>query len=254
MLRRILLLIALCLGLVAVPSRPALGLTLSQLETQTRVLLRDTATDTAYQRFSTSQIDSFLNEAQRQMQNDAWLYQGSFSMDLTAGQIEYALPADYITTVRVTVSSQSLTQVSFQGLDGGGGSSVSVGMNWTVASSTPTEYFIDPYVTGGASQIGFYPKPKYTTTGGVVSVQYVRQVSTLVNGTDVPFGGNDELLPYHDALADFAAARGWEIIGRVDLAKPLMDRYAIRAAQSRANLNRQPNWQPGASGDRGPRQ
>ena len=109
-------------------------------------------------------------------------------------------------------------------------------------------------MSGGASQIGFYPKPKNTTSGGVVFVQYVRQVPTLVSATDVPFNGNSELLPYHDAIADFAAARGWEVVGRSDMAGPMMTRYTIRATQARANLNKQPNWQPGASGDRGPRQ
>lgn len=235
---------ALVLGLAL----PSLGraLTLSQLETQTRTLLRDTASDTNFQRFSTSQIDAFLNEAQRQLQNDAWLYQGAFTMGLTSGTIEYALPTDYIATVRVTISSAAITQVSFQGLDQNS-------TNWTVATSTPTSYFIDSFVSGGASNIGFYPNPKFTSTNSVF-VQYVRQTPTLVNPTDVPFNGNSEILPYHDGLADFAAARGWQLLGRPDLSTWLMTMYSSRAAQARANLNKQPNWQPGASGDRGPRQ
>ena len=253
MLRRTLL-IALCLTLAAVPSRPAWGLTLSQLETATRVLLRDTAADTNFQRFSTAEIDAYLNEAQRQMQNDSWLYQGTFTMDLTSGTIEYPLPTDYISTVRVTISSQALTQVSFQGLDGQDASPGSVGMNWTVSLSTPTEYFIDSFVSGGPSKIGFFMNPKYTTSGGPVFVQYVRQVPTLVAGSDVPFNGNSELLPYHDALADFAAARCWMILGRGDMAGQMMGLYTSRAGQARANLNKQPNWQPGMSGDRGTRQ
>ncbi len=246
---------ALFLGL-ALPS-PGRALTLSQLETQARVLLRDTASDANYQRFSNATLDSFLNEAQRDMQNQSWLYQGAFSMGLTAGVIEYPLPSDYITTIRVTISSQSLTQVSFQGLDGQNGSSVgpgSVGMNWTVASSTPTQYFIDSFVSGTPSNIGFYPKPKVTTSDFPVFVQYVRQVPLLVNASDVPFAGNSELLPYHDALADFAAARGWQLLGRADLAQFNMGLYTARTAMARANLNKMPNWQPGASGDRGPRQ
>ena len=235
---------ALVLGLAL----PSLGraLTLSQLETQTRTLLRDTASDTNFQRFSTSQIDTFLNEAQRQMQNDAWLYQGAFSMGLTSGTIEYPLPADYISTIRVTISSAAITQVSFQGLDQNS-------TNWTVATATPTEYFIDSFVSGGASMIGFYPNPKFTAANSVF-VQYVRQVPTLVNPTDVPFAGNSELLPYHDALADFAAARAWQLLGRPDLSTWLMTMYSSRASQARANLNKQPNWLPGAQGDRGPRQ
>ncbi len=227
---------------------PSLGraLTLSQLETQTRTLLRDTASDTNFQRFSTAQIDTFLNEAQRQMQNDSWLYQGAFSMGLTSGTIEYPLPVDYISTIRVTIASMSITQVSFQGLDQNS-------TNWTIATSTPNSYFIDSFVSGAPSNIGFYPNPKFTSTNSVF-VQYVRQVPTLVNPTDVPFGGNSELLPYHDALPDFAAARGWQLLGRPDLSTWLMTLYSSRATQARANLNKQPNWQPGASGDRGPRQ
>lgn len=234
----------LALGL-ALPS-PGRALTLAQLETQTRTLIRDTSSDTNFQRFSTSQIDSFLNEAHRQMQNDAWLYQGAFTMSLTSGTIEYALPTDYIATVRVTISSAAITQVSFQGLDQNS-------TNWTVATSTPNSYFIDSFVAGGASMIGFYPNPKFTATNAVF-VQYVRQVPTLASATDVPFAGNSELVPYHDALADFAAARAWQLLGRPDLSSWLMALYASRTAEARANLNKQPNWLPGASGNRGPRQ
>ena len=246
---------ALVLGL-ALPS-PGRALTLSQLEAQTRTLIRDTSSDTNFQRFSNAQVDSFLNEGLRQLQNDSWLYQGAFSMDLTSGTLEYPLPADYITTVRVTISSQAITQVSFQGLDGQNGGSYgagSPGFNWTIALSTPTEYYIDSFVSGTPSYIGFYANPKYTTRGGAVFVQYVRQVPLLVNETDVPFNGNSELLPYHDGIADFAAGRCWQLLGRSDLASSFMAMYTARAAQARANLNKQPNFQPGASGDRGPRQ
>lgn len=228
------------------PLAGARALSLSQLETQTRVLLRDTSADVAYQRFSNSTIDSFLNEGHRQMQNDSWLYQGSIALNLVAGQQEYALPADYITTVRVTISSVPLTQVSFQGLDANY-------TNWTVVQSTPTQYFIDSFVTGAPDNIGFYPTPKINSTGSVF-VQYVRQVPSLVNPTDIPFAGNSELLPYNDALADFAASRCWTLLGRNDLAGPMMAMYTSRASQARANLNKQPNFQPGMQGDRGPRQ
>ncbi len=229
------------LGL-ALPS-PGRALTLSQLETQTRVLIRDTTSDTNYQRFSNATLDAFLNEGQRDMQNQSWLYQGAFTMDLTAGTIEYALPADYITTVRVTLANIPLTQVSFQGLDANG-------TNWTVATATSTQYFIDSFVSGTPSNIGFVPKPKFTTAGGTVFVQYVRQVPLLVNSTDVPFNGNSELLPYHDALADFAAARCWQLLGRTFN----LGLYTARTTMARSNINKMPNWLPGASGDRGPRQ
>ena len=222
------------------------ALTLSQLESATRTLIRDTSSDTNFQRFSTSQIDAFLNEAHRQMQNDAWLYQGAFAMSLTSGTIEYPLPADYIATVRVTISSMAIVQRSFQDLDQNS-------TNWTLPTSTPTAYFIDSYVAGTPSKIGFYPNPKYTSTNPVF-IQYVRQVPTLVDPTDVPFGGNSELLPYHDALADFAAARAWQLLGRPDLSTWLMTLYSSRVAEARANINKQPNWLPGAQGDRGPKQ
>ena len=228
---------------LGLPLAGAQALTLAQLETRTRTYLRDTAADTNFQRFSQAQIDDFINEGQRQMQNDGWLYQGSFNMDLVAGTIEYALPADYITTVRVTVANRALTEVSFNGLD-------QDQTNWTVSQSTPTEYFIDPYVTGAPPNIGFFMNPKYTTSGGAVFVQYVRQVPALVNPGDIPFGGNAQLLPYNDALADFAAAEGWMLLGRQDLATGYMQVYSSRAAQARANLNKEPNWQPGATGAR----
>jgi hypothetical protein len=233
----------------------ARGETLSQLETQTRVLLRDTSADTSFQRFTTAEIDAFLNEAQRQMQNDSWLYQGNLSMNLISGQQEYALPSDFISIIRVTISSAAITQVSEQGLDGGGGNTGYGGtnVNWTVATSTPTEFYLDEYVSSAPVNIGFYPVPNVTSVGSVF-IQYVRQVPNLVNETDVPFANNAELLPYHDALADFAAAKCWYILGRIDMYTPLMAMYTARAAAARANLNKMPDFVPGMSGNRGPRQ
>lgn len=243
--------------LLAAPSH---ALSLGQMRNHVRSLIRDRYMDfdeRGVERFTDWVIDDFLNEAQRDMQNNAWLYQGAFTMDFTSGTIEYPLPSDYITTIRVTVASMSITQVSEAGLDGGNGSQDATsmtGMNWTVSLSTPMAYFIDSFVSGSPSRIGFFPNPKYTTSGGTVFVQYVRQIQNLVNDTDVPFGGNSEILPYHDALIDFAASRCLYLSGKNDLAGTLMAMYAARTSAARANLNRMPNFTPGASGNRGPRQ
>ena len=229
--------------------------TLSSIETQVRLLLRDTSNDVSFQRFSNATIDGYINEGQRQFNNDAWVYQGSFTMGLTAGQIEYALPSDFIAIVRLTISNIAIPQVSEAGLDGGGSNSSPnyIGVNWTLALSTPTAYYINEFVTGAPPNIGFNPTPKFTSVGSVF-VQYVRQVPAMVNETDNPFNGNVEFYPYTDAIADFAAARCWMILGRSDMTTSLMGMYTARAAQARANLNKMPNFLPGAAGNRGPRQ
>ena len=223
------------------------ALNLIQLRSAVRDLARDNyqnVDEHTVLAFSDFEINDLLNEAQRDFQNNAWLYQGAFQMDFSSGVAEYPLPADYVTTVRVVVSSMALTQVSFQGLD-------QDNTNWTIITSTPTEYYIDPYVEGAPPSIGFWPKPKFTTTSGVVAIQYVRQVPILFFDADVPFGGNAEFLPYHDALADFAASRLLYLSGNTDKAVYLMTMYAARAKMARANINNQPNWLPGATGARG---
>jgi hypothetical protein len=229
--------------------------TLNQLETQVRLLLRDSSSDVSFQRFSIATIDGFINEGQRQLQNDAWLYEGYYSMGLNQGQQEYPLPSDFISIIRVTISSSAITQVSFYGLDGSGSNQSYGGsnVNWTIATSTPTEFFIDEFVSSAPVNIGFYPVPNATTTNSVL-IQYVRQVPTLVNESDVPFNNNAEYFPYHDAIADFAAAKCWYILDRIDMYTTLMGMYTARAAQARANINKMPAFTPGAAGNRGPRQ
>lgn len=231
--RRILL-VTIALTLAVVPSRPGWALTLSQLETETRTLLRDTAADTNFQRFSQSQIDAYLNEAQRDFQNTSWLLQGSTQFLLVPGQRAYPVPYDFAAAISVKVSSTPIGEITVRGFN-------QDDPLFETAVGTPTVFFIDNYSNGVAPSAKFYPNP---TTALPITLYYVQQARTLVNASDVPFDSDPHLVTYHDALADFAAAKCWLLLGRADLSGALMGMYSSRATMARADVFKMPNSGP----------
>lgn len=219
---------------------------LSDIRAMVRIRLRDSANDVSFQRFTDATVDSFINESQRDFVSKTLLMSNTTDFGLTAGQIEYDLPSDYLTSIRVTISSQVLTQTSISALD-------QDATNWTIATSTPTEYYVTANTSSTTYRIGFYPKPSVTSVN-TVHMFYYQQAQDLVANTDVPFGSKNQFVPYHLALVDYATAIGWLVQGRMDLAKPFLDLYQGQVDVAKRNLGFMPDYNPGFRGDRGPRQ
>jgi len=78
------------------------------------------------------------------------------------------------------------------------------GTDWTVATATPTVYYLQKVPTGNSLQMGFYPKPSTTSVNSVL-VYFAEQPDTLSADSDEPFNGRDEFTAYHDLLVDYAA-------------------------------------------------
>jgi hypothetical protein len=236
--------LAAALALLA-PSSPGWGLQLSDLITECRAELRDTTTDTNFQRFTNAQLTGFLNDAQNQIDNTVGLLSVSYGFDLVAGQREYALPLDYKAAWRVTLSGQRLPATSYNALD-----QIS---NWTVARSTPTAYYINTYSSSTASLImGFYPTPRLSTTGGSVQIFYAQIPTQMVNLTDLPFNGRSNFAPYHYALSHYCAFRGWLVQNRPDLAKGYADVFASDVKMMKESISEEPDYNPSVQGYRGP--
>ena len=237
---RFLLALGFSLTLAAVPSRPAWGLTLSQMENATRVLVRDTASDTNYQRFSSATLDGFLNEAQRDFQNRTWLARGLTDINIVGGtNLSYFLPADFLGVIRLYAEGSNggmvgydLHELNIQTRNANiyagavvqqGGQSQS-----GIYVSSPTAFFVNNFnyeVAGSSPTIEIYPWP---TTTNALDLFYAIQLPQLVNPTDVPFKGVLQALSFHDALVDFAAARCWQLLGRSDLSDFHMKQYLAR--------------------------
>lgn len=245
MYRRIIFAATLVLSPWALPS-PGWGLQLSDLLTNCRVALRDTASDTNFQRFSDAQLTSFLNDGQNQINNVVEPLVNAYQFDLTAGTAEYPLPADFKAVYRVTLSGKRIQSTGYNALDANF-------TNWQTASSTSTYYFLDYYSSTTASiQMGFYANPKYTTTGGSVLLFYYQNPAALAASADVPFNGRKNLYPYHDALTHFCAMRGWAVQNRADLAKLYADMYGQDVTAMKNDVNFLPDYNPAVTGYRGP--
>ena len=232
----------------AYPPR-ALGLQLSDLTQMCRVNLRDTASDANFQRFSDASLAAWINEGQRDVQNKSWVLQGTYTLDLAAGVRTYQTPGDFLYTIRVLVANKRITQTSYNQLDAGGGGTG--GIDWTVISSTPTQYFLD-ILASSVTLMGFYPLPKLTTTGGAVRVQYAQIPQTLALATDLPFDGKSTLFAFHDVLVHYCAMKGWAMLSRPDLSAGYSSLYAGEVATIKMAAGQMPDFNPGVQGYTGP--
>ena len=231
--------VALWLGL----SSPGLGLQLSELRDLTRLKLRDTTSDSNFQKFTDARILTLLNEAQRQIVNQTWLLSGTTTFGLVSGTAEYPMPDDFLAPLRVTISNKALEETTYQGLDADR-------TDWTTRSSTPTAYYITGYSNSLLpTQMGFVAKPS-TNSVNSVTVFYAKRAADLVSDTDVPFGGKKIFLSYHDLLTDCAAGMGWLIQGRADLAGGYFTICGSRSEQLKRNNGMMPNYNPSLRGER----
>lgn len=244
-MRRIIFAAALVLSPLVLPS-PGWGLQLSDLKTNCRTALRDTTSDTNFQRFSDAQLTSFVNDGQNQINNVVEPLLGAYQFDLTAGSREYALPTDFKAMYRVTLNNQRLQGTGYNALDANF-------TNWTTGTSTSTMYYLNAYSSVTASiQIGFYPTPRFTTSGKSVLLFYFQAPALLVSDTDVPFNGRRSLYAYHDLLTHFCAMRGWAVQNRTDLAKIYGDLFSQGVVAMKNDINFMPDYNPAATGYRGP--
>lgn len=169
--------------------------TLSNLITDARVLSSDASSSTR-QRFSDSQVTEFINIGQREMLASNHCLQQNSVFSLLPGTTYYSLPQNYITITRVTIGSKYIPEQSPAALDG-------KSRGWEVASGYPTYYFVNFSSRG---LVGFAPWPATSTDTDTVKVEYDIQANDLVNSTDLPFNGINELQDFHHTLAYYAAA------------------------------------------------
>lgn len=184
------------------------SLTLSNLLTQTRVFLRDTATTASRQRFSDSQLTDFLNDGQKEFNAKIWAVISATPIVLTAGTTEYSLPTDNISVLRVTFKHTPLVERTFSFFD-------ESNTDWISSSGTPHSYYVrvDSSIVAGVAResIGFIPISTFSTT---CHVYFLDQPTDLSASGDVPFGSdNRRLYPFHHGLAFYGAYRGFLTMG-----------------------------------------
>jgi hypothetical protein len=211
--------------------------TLSQLITDSRVLVLDSASTTR-QRFSDTQITELLNQAQRQAVNHSRCLSAALTFSLTPGVTYYALPSNFLYFERVTVGSKWLQEMTPAALDGRS-------RGWEASSGYPTYYFIN---FSSRTQIGFAPWPAASTDTDTVKVEYDIAANDLANSTDIPFNGVTELQEYQHGLAYYAAAIMATIEGLDSQAKAYMSVYSQTIKDMTDSCRERPNYLPSATG------
>ncbi len=137
--------------LLLLGAKCALALTLSDVRSQIRRNVRDTASSSTARRYSDATLLVYINEAQRAVMNDTWSLSTVGSVSSVAGTASYSLPAGAIKTWRVTYDSVALPEVTMHQLDAD-----NPGIWYTDTSATPTNFYFDP---SNADSFNLYPIP-----------------------------------------------------------------------------------------------
>lgn len=217
----------------------------SDVLSRARVYLRDQSTSPNRQQFTDSTLLQFLSDGQREANAQNWLLQSCYNFSLIGGTTEYALPVDFMATLRVWYQAPGgsylkLDQTSLDQLD-------AQSNGWTVSQGPSTKYYIDR--TNYA--LGFYPAPTSTSTGPV-TVCYIQQTSDVTTVTALPFNGDLLLQPYVSALAYYVAYRGFQTVEETDLAKEYLNYWVSFLQIMRQGTTKMPDFTPGFVGSRSP--
>lgn len=229
---------------VLFPSNKAEALTLSQLRDQIRLHVKDVGTSSTRQTFTDTQLNSLINEAQRDVVNGVWPIQKSTSFELVSGTTYYALPTDLIEVTRVTWTDKNLKETTFIAEDAAASNA-----QWERTGGQPTSYFQDPTQPG---YVGFKPYPNSTTSTGTIKMQYVAYATDLSSDSGVPFNSINRLVPFHDLLVLYPCYKIFLIQGNQIKFQMYAQQYEARLAMMSAKFGSKPNYTPGFSGNRGP--
>jgi len=220
---------------------PGGALTLSEIRTQVRLHIKDTST--TRQRFTDAQLNSLINEAQRDVINATWAIRKYTTQELASGTTYYALPDDTMDIVRVTRINIPLEEKTKSGLD-------AEVRGWELAGGTPQDYFQDETQPG---YIGLHPFPNSSTSTGTLKIEYIASPSALSSDSDIPFNEIDRMTQYHDLLVLFPCYKVFLIEGEQIKFQTYFQNYESRLILMRETYGTKPNFTPGMSGASGGR-
>lgn len=229
--------LSVCLALGLVGHRAHAAENLTALIADVRVLTMDAA-NAPYSHFSDSQITVLLNQAQREILAGNHCLQQTLVFQLVPGTTYYPLPTNYTVIERVTIGAKSIPQMTPAALD-------SQSLGWEYASGYPNRYFINFSSRG---LVGFAPFPQQSTDTDTIKVDYDVQGNDLVNPTDYPYNGVNELQDYQHALAYWTAAMIEQVDQQPQRAQAYLTFYAAMGTQMKVKCRDLTNYKPSASG------
>lgn len=212
---------------------PAEARTLSELRTDTRVLLNDSGTASARYRFTDAQLNAWLNECQRDAVAQTWALTRATSFELVADTQYYSLPDSVMAVKRVLWEGRLLEEKSPQALDRT--------KEWEEVEGTPQYWFVS---FASRTLIGIQPIPADSSSTGTVKVEYATQPTDLSADADVPFLGVKEFYAHHHLLTYCAAGRLALVMGRSDLAPLYIQLYQTSLPRLAMAAAARPSYSP----------
>ena len=248
-MRRVVLGLALLLSFLPGVSR-ATTLTAADVLSRARVYLRDQSTAANRQQFSDAILMQFLSDGQREANAQNWLLVSSYTFTLIQGTTGYAVPSDFMATLRVWFSAPGgggytkLTATSFDQMD-------SQSSGWINATGPPTKYYLDRSPSASLN-LNFWPAPGVANSTGPVLVYYVQQTQDVTVTSQIPFNQNLIMQPYVSALAYYVAYRGFLTVEETELANTYLQYWISFLQIMRQGTTKMPDFTPGFVGQRGP--
>lgn len=148
-------------------------------------------------------ITEWANEYLIEIANKIRFNLTTTAIDSVSGTERYALPATFLKTVNVTYDNIDIIPVAFNELS-----------RFDILHGTTQGFPVVYYVLD--NQIGLYPKPERSITGGIV-VEHTVAPADLVNPADVP----EIPLELHNYLVYYARAMAYYKLEEPDLASAL---------------------------------
>lgn len=214
------------------------ALNFGEIRDSVRAIVNDSGT--TRRRFTNTEVNLWINKAQRIVDEKTLCNYKSYVFDLSAGTTYYALPADYISIRRVTRSYLSLQELSPAALDGRSA-------EWENQSGLPTYYFTN---FSSRTKIGFAPFPLTATDTATIKVEYMAYSSALVNDTDIPFNSYAEFYAFHPLLEYYASAWSCLVDERYEKAKALLELFNVQSELMKERCVMRPNYDPSWVGKR----
>lgn len=236
-----------CLGLLLLTGVTAQALSLSDVENRVRLNVRDTATDTSLQRYSDTIIDRIINDGQRDVVNQTWCLDKTTADNLVVGTTFYQLPTDLIAikfvyyrdTSSNTLELQEKNERSFRQSN----------PDWQKQTGKPVNYFVRTSTHSNTTyEYAVYPIPSTSSQLGTITIDYYSQSTDMSNDSDIPFDSLSAMVPYHDALVNYATARIKIIEGKMDEANIYIQMYNSDLQNINSKFGARPNWNPSFSG------
>ena len=228
-------------------SARARALSLSDIETQIRLNVRDNPSSSAQQRYTDTTLDLLINDAQREVVNFTWCLEKVTTQALASGTTYYDLPTDMLAVKQVTYVSSTGERSEL--------------VEWSEKkvidqepdyerSSTgePNHYFvrITTSTTGIKPQIVFLPIP--TSSFGTAYIQYFVVASDLETDAAVPFLGLTTLYSYHNLLVYRVTARIKAMEGKFSQADFYQKLFETGVLNMRDRIGARPNYNPSLQG------